>query len=431
MINKSLNYNDFIFIVYNSTEKIRTITFQVTEDCNLKCTYCYQINKTKNKLDFETAKKFVDYIFSDPDNPEFPFNKENTQGFIFDYIGGEPFLEIDLIEQILLYIENKLLELNYMPWILSHMHSFSSNGTLYFTPRVQEFLEKYRHIVSIGITVDGDKKLHDKCRLFPDGTGSYDLAIQAALEELRIHRYTGTKITLSPENVDYIFDGITSLFSLGFSEIHANCCFEDVWTKESAVKLLNELIRIADWIKENNLYDKIYFALLDPEQYRPTKDSDLESNWCGAGGTNSAMYSVNYTGKIYPCLRFAESSLDKNLKPISIGHIDYGILKTDEEKNNNDLLLSCSRKKLCVKECLNCPIGSGCSWCLGANYQLTGGFNTKMNTICETYKMCALASKYLCKIVNDMDNYKLIQLNYELYKDLIPFEFYNNTQGGK
>jgi hypothetical protein len=44
------------------------------------------------------------------------------------------------------------------------------------------------------------------------------------------------------------------------------------------------------------------------------------------------MYSINYTGKIYPCLRFSESSLGELIEPISIGHIDYGLLKTDKEK---------------------------------------------------------------------------------------------------
>ena len=81
------------------------ITFQVTEDCNLKCSYCYQTNKTHHKMNFETAKKFIDYIFKNKNNPNFFYNEENTLGFIIDFIGGEPFLEIDLIEQIVNYWE--------------------------------------------------------------------------------------------------------------------------------------------------------------------------------------------------------------------------------------------------------------------------------------------------------------------------------------
>ena len=54
---------------------IRQITFQVTEDCCLACTYCYQINKSKNKMSFETAKEFLDNLFEQK-YPE--INKENT-----------------------------------------------------------------------------------------------------------------------------------------------------------------------------------------------------------------------------------------------------------------------------------------------------------------------------------------------------------------
>ena len=36
----------------------KSITFSVTEDCNLACRYCYMTGKnTKNKMTFEVAKK--------------------------------------------------------------------------------------------------------------------------------------------------------------------------------------------------------------------------------------------------------------------------------------------------------------------------------------------------------------------------------------
>ena len=44
------------------TEKIltQTVTFQVTDDCNLACKYCYQTHKGKKKMSFDTAKKMID-----------------------------------------------------------------------------------------------------------------------------------------------------------------------------------------------------------------------------------------------------------------------------------------------------------------------------------------------------------------------------------
>lgn len=48
------------------TEKIltQTVTFQVTDDCNLACKYCYQTHKGKKKMSFDTAKKMIDLLLT-------------------------------------------------------------------------------------------------------------------------------------------------------------------------------------------------------------------------------------------------------------------------------------------------------------------------------------------------------------------------------
>ena len=45
----------------------RTVTFQVTDACNLACTYCYQINKGTRRMSFETAKLAIDKLLSGED----------------------------------------------------------------------------------------------------------------------------------------------------------------------------------------------------------------------------------------------------------------------------------------------------------------------------------------------------------------------------
>ena len=42
----------------------QTVTFQVTDDCNLACKYCYQMHKGKKKMSFDTAKKMIDLLLS-------------------------------------------------------------------------------------------------------------------------------------------------------------------------------------------------------------------------------------------------------------------------------------------------------------------------------------------------------------------------------
>ena len=415
-------YTDFLNKIYDDKE-IRDITFQVTEDCNLKCSYCYQINKTHNRMNFETAKKFIDYIFECRTKKNTFFSEENVSGLVINFIGGEPFLEIELIEKIVEYFELKFLECQESPWFLEHIYSFTSNGTLYFTDKVQQFIRKYRHLINISITVDGNKILHDKCRIFPNGKGSYDLAIQAALEEQK-HGSLGTKITLAPENVNYIFEGVVNMISLGFREISMNCCYEDVWKDDKIlIEMLNQLIKLSNWIKDNDLYDKIYISLLDPDNFNYLNQFNLTKNHCGVG--QGCMTALDYTGNIYPCLRFMPSSLGNDVPPIVIGNNKHGIGYTLEEKNNLEILNNCIKDTILSEECKTCSIANNCSYCLGWSYQLNKGFTERKNTICKPYKITALASKYLCKICNDINNYNNILLDYKMFKNLIEEEYFN------
>lgn len=78
----------------------REITFIVTKDCQLACKYCYLVGKnTKERMSWDVAKKTIDYVL---DNENY-FNEDSV---IWDFIGGEPFLEIDLIEKICDYLSS-------------------------------------------------------------------------------------------------------------------------------------------------------------------------------------------------------------------------------------------------------------------------------------------------------------------------------------
>lgn len=50
----------------------------------------------------------------------------------------------------------------------------TTDGALYFDERVQKFLKKFRGNISMGITLDGPKEIHDACRVYHDGRGNFD-----------------------------------------------------------------------------------------------------------------------------------------------------------------------------------------------------------------------------------------------------------------
>ena len=114
---------------------VKSITFQVTEDCNLRCSYCYQHNKTHNKMTFDVAKRFIDMILSSDERSNKYITADKSQGAIIEFIGGEPFLEIDLIDQITDYFIEQVF-LKHHPWANRYRIGISSNGLLYFDERV-------------------------------------------------------------------------------------------------------------------------------------------------------------------------------------------------------------------------------------------------------------------------------------------------------
>lgn len=72
----------------------KNITFIVTKDCQLACKYCYLVGKNeRERMSWEVARSAIDYILDREDS----FREESV---VWDFIGGEPFLEIDLIDKI-------------------------------------------------------------------------------------------------------------------------------------------------------------------------------------------------------------------------------------------------------------------------------------------------------------------------------------------
>ena len=70
-------------------------------------------------MTWEVAKQAIDYILNDPEQ----FNDESV---VFDFIGGEPFLEIDLIDRICDYIKLTMFEKNHH-WFNSYRFNFSTD----------------------------------------------------------------------------------------------------------------------------------------------------------------------------------------------------------------------------------------------------------------------------------------------------------------
>lgn len=371
-----------------NVEKTRTITFQITDDCNLCCSYCYQINKGHHKMPFEIAKTLIDELLHNDKLIENYVKSKNSLGVILEFIGGEPLLEVDLIDQIIDYFIEQCITLHH-PWIDRFRVSICSNGVLYFTPKVQEFIKKHQTHLSFSISIDGNKKLHDTCRVFPDGTGSYDLAIKAAKHYMKHYdKNLGSKMTLSIDNINYTFLALINLWDNGYNYIHANCVYEKGWTIEHARVLYNELKKVADYLLDNHLEKIKGTSILNLDLSQQKNISD--QNFCGGNGN---MLAVDYKGDLYPCLRYMESSIGQNQSPYIIGNINDGIGYNQQTK---DMIagLDVTYKSQSPQGCLDCPVSSECGWCSALNYQEFGTINKRTTYTCLMHKARVLANYY-------------------------------------
>ena len=404
------------------------VTFQVTDNCNLRCTYCYQTQKQQHRMPFSVAKDFIDILLENNEYTQQYINTSLCNAIILSFIGGEPFLEVELIDQIVEYFQKATILAGHDLWARNWRICISSNGTLYFNPEVQNFIKKYKNNLALGISIDGNKQLHDKCRIFPDGSGSYDKAIAAAYDyKYNLNGFLTSKITLSPNNIMYLYQAIIDFINFGYDEIFANCIFEKGWTIEHAKIFYNELKKIADYLLDNDLEEKIYFSIFTHNFFHPLKPED-DTNWCGGNGQ---MLAVDYKGDIYPCLRYMESSLGPNVPPIIIGNVKNGFLFTKEQQNCINCLKQINRINQSTEECMNCPIAQGCAYCQAYNYQDSGNFHTRATYICCMHKARALANAYFwnkCYIKhNDTDRF-ILNLSEEEALKIIPKKEYEEIK---
>lgn len=364
--------------------KTKNITFIVTKDCQLACKYCYLVGKNeKERMSFEIAKKAIDYILANEKNDLFA-----TQSVIFDFIGGEPFLEIDLVDKICDYIKSELFRLNHH-WFNSYRFSFSTNGINYDSEKVQNYIAKNLDHLSIGITIDGTKNKHDLNRIWKGNgpeKGSYDDVVRNIPMWLTQFPNSGTKVTISSADIKYIKESVLHLYSLGIHEVNINVVFEDVWKEGDDELFENQLMELADAIIMGGFYKEYACSFFSENIGKPLDKVFENQNWCGAG----RMLSIDAAGNFYPCTRFAAYSL-RNKKPIIIGNVDDGI-----DANKLRPFLTLDRIVQSSQECIECEVASGCAWCQGENYDAaeTDTVFQRSTAICKMHKARVRANNY-------------------------------------
>lgn len=300
-------------------------------------------------MPFDVAKRTVDYIFSEP-------RLNSADNVVLDFIGGEPLLEIRLIDDIIRYFLTTAAVIGHS-WLKKYKIRITTNGLLYATSDVQEFIKRHRKHLEISISIDGNRTKTNTARIFPDGTGSYDKIVDAIPLWRKQFPKEGTKMTISHNDLPFVFESVKHLISLHIHKIDVNPVLENVWKENDDALLTQQLIMCADYIIDNNLYETVFLSCFgDIPVTQTEKAPPFTYGVCG-----SFTFAVDYTGNFYTCLRFAKFSLrDKAARPI--GNINMGV--------NWNLMRPfhsfCNR--ITSERCISCDIQQGCKICPAENY---------------------------------------------------------------
>ena len=198
---------------------LSTMVMNVTNQCNLSCSYCYEygedkIVQTENGrqpkwMSEDTARASVDFLFA-----------ESGPVAHLTFFGGETLLNFKVLKTTVSYAKSRAAELG-----KAIDFSLTTNATL-LKPDVIEFLAGENFGVTISI--DGPPDLQDKFRVFHNGAGSYALVepnIKALIARHR-SRPIGARVTLTKETLQVrrIYEHLTrevGFWEVGFAPVTA------------------------------------------------------------------------------------------------------------------------------------------------------------------------------------------------------------------
>lgn len=315
---------------------ISRITLHVSNDCNLRCKYCYasggNYKQERTLMTKEQAKEIVDFCVRN-------FDEVNSLVFF----GGEPMLNLP----IMIYI-CQLFERYYAEGCSSFMPKFSiiTNGTI-LNKNILAFIQRY--ISSITVSVDGPMDVNDTNRIDRKGNGSYERIsrfIRAIKSETNTYLRFEATFTQAHRDAGYTHEDIKNFMWKNF-QIKGVVVDE----KHDAGNLLNDSILLN---KEKVLQEN--FSNM-PNGFWQILDSIVCQTPVKLCPIVNDVFSINCEGHIYPChILTGKKEMDLgNVKGSNIinDSVFNGYVRSDFELKKNEICSNCWGQNLCGGCALN------------------------------------------------------------------------------
>ena len=140
---------------------IKALCINIAHDCNLRCQYCFAgqggYGQWRMLMSFDVARRAVDFLIAHS-GP-----REHCE---LDFFGGEPLMNWHVVQQTIDYVHKQ--EKKHGKKIKM---SLTTNGLLLDKEKVKYLTDNH---ISLILSLDGRKEMHDRMRPGVHGEGTYD-----------------------------------------------------------------------------------------------------------------------------------------------------------------------------------------------------------------------------------------------------------------
>jgi len=283
---------------------LNTMVLNVTNKCNLACTYCYEYGEDKivdtkygkqpKFMSDETAEESVDFLLAE--------SREQPVAHL-TFFGGETLLNFPVLKKTVAYARRRAAEEG-----KRIEFSLTTNATL-LEPEIIDWLADNQ--IGVTVSIDGPKPVQDGLRVFHNGKGSYDVVLPKIKALLAKHRSRpiGARVTLTQKNLDVleIFRHLTE--EIGFWEVglapvttqdHRDYAIGD----EQKDEMLRQFEKLAQEWLECALRDEHHGFSNVKDTIEEIHKGVSKAYGCGAG---LGLMGVATDGEVALCHRFAGS----------------------------------------------------------------------------------------------------------------------------